>query len=241
MKVWSGLVQMVKDYLFPVFCLKCQIEGQWWCKNCLKKFTVMGVYYCPVCHLSNLNGQPCNPCRAASSLNGIAAFLDYDDQAIIGQLIKQFKYNFAFDITTVWEEMVESFLPEIISRMNIEVDFLTVIPIPLHISRERERGFNQANLVAQLVFKKLSTLKQIDFNNKSLQRKRPTNQQAKLNRVDRLNNLKDAFVWCGQKSAPKNILLIDDVYTSGTTMQECAMVLKKFGAQKVYGFTLARD
>lgn len=241
MNLGRVIIQTVKDYLFPIFCLECQNEGQWWCEKCLKKYLVIGVYYCPVCHVSNNNGQPCNHCKAASPLNGVAAFLDYNEQAVIGQLIKQFKYNFAFDIMTTWEKMVDLFFPEIISHMNIEVDAITVIPIPLHISRERERGFNQANLVAQLVYKKLNTLKQTDFNNKSFQRQKKTNQQAKLNRLDRFNNLKGAFVWSGQKSVPKNILLIDDVYTSGATMQECARILKKLGAQKVYGFTLARD
>lgn len=241
MNFGRGIIQLVKDCLFPIFCLECQAEGQWWCEKCLKKFPVMGVYYCPVCHISNNNGQPCNHCKAASPLNGVAAFLDYNEEAVIGQLIKQFKYNFAFDITITWEKMVDLFLPEIINRMNIDVDAFTIIPIPLHISRERERGFNQADLVAKLVYKKLTTLKQVNFDNKSFQRQKKTNQQAKLNRLDRFNNLKEAFVWSSQKSVPKNILLIDDVYTSGATMQECARVLKKRGAQKVYGFTLARD
>ncbi len=232
---------MVKDCLFPIFCLECQIEGQWWCENCLKKNLVRGVYYCPVCHISNPNGQPCHKCKVASLLNGVAAFLDYDEQAVIGQLIRQFKYNFAFDIVSVWEKMVDLFLLNIINQMEIEVNNLTVIPVPLHITRERDRGFNQAELVARLVYKKIATLRQVDFDNKSLQRQKKTNQQAKLNRSDRLKNLKDAFVWNGQKPVSKNILLIDDVYTSGATMQECAQILKKFGAQKVYGFTLARD
>ncbi len=241
MNLWKGLTQTIKDYLFPIFCLECQTEGQWWCEICLNKNLVRGVYYCPVCHIANPNGQPCNRCRATSSLNGVVAFLDYDEQTIIGQLIKQFKYNFAFDIVSVWDKMIDLFLLDIVNQMEIEVNNFTIIPVPLHITRERERGFNQADLVAQLVFKKLVTLRQVDFDNKSLQRQKKTNQQAKLNRLDRLNNLKEAFVWNGQKSAPKNILLIDDVYTSGTTMQECARILKKFGAQKVYGFTLARD
>ncbi|MFA6547646.1 MAG: ComF family protein [Candidatus Magasanikbacteria bacterium] len=241
MNLWRGLVQVSKDYLFPIFCLECKVEGQWWCENCLKKYTVMGVYYCPICHVSNSNGQPCGRCKAVSLLNSVTAFLDYNDEAVIGQLIRQFKYNFAFDIVSVWEKMIDLFLLDIIKKMDISAECFTIIPVPLHIKRERERGFNQANLVAQLIFKKLDTERLVGFDNKSFQRKKYTQQQAKLNRVDRLNNLKEAFVWSGKESAPKNILLVDDVYTSGTTMQECATVLKKFGTQKVYGFTLARD
>ena len=172
MNLWRGLNQTIKDCLFPIFCLECQIEGQWWCENCLKKYPVMGVYYCPVCHIPNSNGQPCNRCRAASPLNGVVAFLDYNEQAVIGQLIKQFKYNFAFDIVSVWEKMVDLFLLDIINQMNIEVNNLSVIPVPLHSTRERERGFNQADLVAQLVFKKLTTLGELTCDNKKKQNKK---------------------------------------------------------------------
>ena len=241
MNFWRGTVRLIKDCLFPIFCLECKVEGHWWCEDCLKKISTAGVYYCPVCHVLNSNGQPCNYCKVASSLNGVAAFLDYDDQTIIAQLIHQFKYNFAFDISVVWEKMVDLFLLDVINKMNIEVKFFTIIPVPLHINRERARGFNQADLIGQLVFKKLKTVRRVDFDNKSFRRKKSTNQQAKLKRIDRLNNLKEAFVWCDEKAVPKNILLIDDVYTSGATTQECARVLKKFGAQKVYCFTLARD
>lgn len=240
MRLWDRFIHQFKDILFPIFCLECQLEGYWWCENCIKKNVNVGIFCCPVCHILNTNGQPCNKCKAASPLNGNAAFLDYNEEAIIGQLIKRYKYNFAFDIAVTWEKMIDIFLPEIFSQMNIDVDTFTIIPIPLHISRERERGFNQADLVAQFVFKKLLTLKRVEYNNKNFIRQKKTNQQAKLNRVDRFDNLKEAFVWVGQKSIPKNILLIDDVYTSGATMQECARMLKKVGAQKVYGFTLAR-
>jgi ComF family protein len=234
-------MQTIKDRLFPVFCLECQTEGYWWCENCLKKYTTMGVYYCPVCHKTNLDGQPCNFCKAASPLNGVAAFLDYNEQGIVGQLIRQYKYNFAFDIVTVWEKVIDMFLFDIIKCMNIESNYFTVIPVPLHKKRKRERGFNQSDLIAELIYKKLSNLKQINFDNKNFQRKKYTNQQAKLNRIARFDNLKEAFIWTSPNPAPKNILLVDDVYTSGATMQECARVLKKFGAQKVYAFTLARD
>ena len=96
-------------------------------------------------------------------------------------------------------------------------------------------------MIAKLIYQKISTLKKVDFDNKSLVRKKYTTQQAKLNRIDRFNNLKDVFDWSGNKPVPRNILLIDDVYTSGATTQECARVLKKTGAQKVFALTLARD
>ncbi len=241
MYLWRGLIQNIKDCLFPIFCLECQSEGDWWCKNCLKKYFEVGVFCCPVCHAANSNGQPCNQCKTATPLNGVAAFFDYNERSVVGQLIKQFKYNFAYDIELVWQNMADLFLLNVLGKMEINVSSILIIPVPLHISRERERGFNQAELIAKSLYKKISTIKQVDMDSQSLCRIKRTKQQAKLNRVNRQENLKDAFVWRGKNSVSKNILLIDDVYTSGATMQECAKVLKQNGAQKVYGLTLARD
>lgn len=241
MNLRRGLVQNIKDCLFPIFCLECRSEGQWWCENCLKKYSEAGVFYCPVCHVLNANGHPCNNCKTATSLNGVAAFFDYDDRSVVGQLIKQFKYNFAYDIELVWQSVADLYLLDILDKMEINALSISIIPVPLHISRERERGFNQAELIAKSLYKKISTVKQVDMDSQSLCRIKRTKQQAKLNRANRQENLKDAFAWRGKNSVPKNILLIDDVYTSGTTMQECAKILKQHGAQKVYGFTLARD
>jgi len=241
MNLWSNLLRECKDCLFPIFCIECKIEGSWWCENCIKKNVCIGIFCCPVCHVQNTNGNPCYKCKAVSPLNGVAAFLNYNDNLIIAKLIKQYKYNFAFDIIEVWEKIIDINLLDIISRMNIDMTFFTIIPVPLHNRRERERGFNQSDLIAKLIYQKISTLKKVDFDNKSLVRKKYTTQQAKLNRIDRFNNLKDVFDWSGNKPVPRNILLIDDVYTSGATTQECARVLKKTGAQKVFALTLARD
>lgn len=241
MNWWREIIQLCKDCLFPIYCFECKTEGVWWCQSCINKNKTIGVFYCPVCHLPNINGQPCIQCKAASSINGVAAFLDYNDKNPIGELIRQFKYGFAYDIVSVWSVLVDSSLNSVIKKMDIDSSAICIIPVPLYVRRERERGFNQANLIAELVYKKISTFRQVDFDNKNLIRSKPTNQQAKLSRQERMVNLNGAFEWSGIKPAPKNVLLIDDVYTSGATTQECAKILKKFGAQKVYVFTLARD
>ncbi len=241
MDFWRNAVCLLKDCLFPVFCFECQTEGKWWCEKCIKKYAITGVYYCPICHIDNNSGQPCNHCKVVSPLNGVAAFFNYNNHNVVGELIKQYKYNFAFDISSVWNMLIDLYLINIINKMNIDVNSLTIIPIPLHKRRERERGFNQADMIAKKIYRTLICERKVEFDNRNFLRKKYTQQQAKLSREYRLSNLKEAFVWCGKNPAPKNILLIDDVFTSGATMQECSRVLKKFGAQKVYGFTLARD
>jgi ComF family protein len=233
-------MQYLKDCLFPVFCIDCGQEGRWWCENCLVK-EKFGVFYCPVCHLQNTNGYPCYQCRAATPLNGVAAFLNYKEYSAIAELIRQFKYQFAYDINTVWKTIVNLSLDKIILQMDFHSSAPAIIPVPLHKTRQRERGFNQADLFARLVFEHLQKNLAVDFDNTNLQRKKSTKQQARLKRAERIKNLQGAFIWDSDLRPSKNIILVDDVYTSGTTLSECALVLKKAGAHKVFGLTLARD
>jgi ComF family protein len=111
-----------------------------------------------------------------------------------------------------------------------------IVPVPLHASRLRERGFNQSLLLARAFFPKDHRVTP-DL----LIRSRPTEPQTSFNGAARRTNLKNAFaVVTPQRLAGKKILLVDDVFTTGTTVNECARVLKKAGAAEVMVLTLAR-
>ena len=139
-------------------------------------------------------------------------------------------------VNTGLEKEVES-LPDTPPHEPQKTDWL-VVPVPLHYKRQKERGFNQAYLLA----KQLTWL--LRPNSKltnSLLRSKNTKKQAKLSRVDRLKNLSEAFsLKQNQKIEGSNVILIDDVCTTGSTINECAKVLKKAGAKSVRGFVLAR-
>jgi ComF family protein len=173
------------------------------------------------------NGEPCAGCARGSSLDKISACFHYREYDAVGKLIKAFKYRYSTDIHNVWREVLIS--------PAFEHTDATVIPVPLHGRRERERGFNQAQHIAQVLAQRYN----LSLNAQSLRRVRHTAQQAKLGRMGRIANMKGAFEWHGT-NVPKNIILVDDVYTTGATMQECARVLKLAGAQKVEGFVIAR-
>ena len=116
-------------------------------------------------------------------------------------------------------------------------DYSLIIPVPLHIKRLRERGFNQSLLLAHAIERK----RQIPLNFSLLKRHKFTLTQTGLNKIERKKNIKGAFeVSDKKKIAGKNIILIDDVYTTGATINECAKTLIKAGAQKVTVLTLAR-
>ncbi|MDD2758626.1 MAG: ComF family protein [Patescibacteria group bacterium] len=231
------IAKFLKDILFPVFCAECGREGEWWCEECLaeKKFSIFG--FCPVCGKQS-RGETCPGCREASSLDGVFSFLIYTENDPVGKLIKDFKYSFALDIKTVWGKIIPRAVGE--TKFCGENPWL-LVPVPLHPRRERERGYNQARVIAEIIFsvlqKKYPT-GQFIAGSRGLSRVRPTAQQARLSREERMKNVYGAFAWAGEP--PERAILVDDVFTSGATMQECARVLKMAGTKKVLGLTLAR-
>lgn len=127
-------------------------------------------------------------------------------------------------------------LSEFILKMNIpNID--TIIPVPLHVKRLKERGFNQSALLARYIAQRIDVKLDLD----SLMRMRLTRPQVELNASDRTKNVKGAFKVIRKESiANRAILLIDDVITTGSTMKECALELIRAGASKVYCISLAR-
>jgi len=158
------------------------------------------------------------------------AVTPYREDWLIGKIVRGFKYNYVEELSIVIEKLVSEFVEKHLDYF-LNTDY--IVPVPLHKKREAERGFNQSELIAQVVSK--ISRKPI-FN--LLTRCHNTRHQARLNREERLVNVKDAFV-APQKVSGK-ILLVDDVYTTGSTMRECTCVLLKAGADRVCGFSLAR-
>ena len=110
-----------------------------------------------------------------------------------------------------------------------------IIPVPLHPSKRRTRGFNQAELLAE----ELGRLLQIPVNKQAVLRVKKTRPQKKLNDKERQKNLRGAFGVSKKWNAGKNVLIIDDIYTTGNTVHRIAGMLKKAGAQKVYFLTIS--
>ena len=118
-----------------------------------------------------------------------------------------------------------------IGRWGIE----EIIPIPLHISRRRSRGFNQAEILAR----ELSDATGIPMRKDVLFRVKKTSPQKALGKRERRGNLKGAFAVSRTWKARKNVLLIDDIYTTGSTIEKAAEMLKKAGVQNVYFLTIS--
>ena len=218
----QNILELAKNLLFPKFCAGCGQEGCWLCDECLPKINTSKTTTLSV-------GQTE---KAAANLDGVTALFDYGENSV-SKLIKMFKYNYLLEIADIFEKII------IDSKFsNAWSDFI-IIPVPLHARRERERGFNQAEIISKLFSKKFG----LNINN-NLHRVIYTAQQAKLSGEERRKNLKNAFVWGDVSGDPliaeKKVLLVDDVFTTGATMLECAEVLKNHGVKIVCGLVLAR-
>jgi ComF family protein len=148
-------------------------------------------------------------------------------------MIHQFKYKQKFACVPLFTLMLE--LNHSIGLSFSSYDFL--MPIPLHRTRLNERGFNQSVLWGKMLGKKY----QVPLESRTLKRVLPTLPQVSLQGRARKNNVRNAFA-LNNAAVVRNkaILLLDDVYTTGATMNECARVLKQNGASRVDGFVIAR-
>ena len=224
--------EKVLDFLFPKFCAGCEREGSWLCENCLQEKVINKTAPNPSSAKERNYKPPPSQRRGqgeVSSLDGITALFDYGENTP-SKLIKMVKYNYLLKIVDIFAKIITDI------KFNHTWQDFVIIPVPLHPRRERERGFNQAEILAKIFSEKFGL-----SINKNLRRVIYTAQQAKLSGEERRNNLKDAFVWDdGVKIAPEKVLLADDVFTTGATMQECAKVLKNNGVKAVWGLVLAR-
>lgn len=161
------------------------------------------------------------------------AYGAYDGE--LRELIHLLKYDQVHPAASVLGHMLGSAL----AKLELPGDVL-VVPVPLHASKRRQRGFNQAELIAQSAFKPMHD-KRIQLATNVLQRVKPTVSQIGLTKNQRQENIRGAFkVAHLSKVSGRAVLLVDDVMTTGTTAAECARVLRRAGAAKVWVATVAR-
>lgn len=220
------------DLLFPVFCLGCKKEGVWICEKCLKTIPINQKFLFPQAEIF-FNGI--DPNISLNNLDGILVASSYHDQ-LLNKAIKTFKYNFAFDLKKPLGNILINFLRQF--ELSNKDEFL-LIPVPLHKKRLIWRGFNQSELLTQ----EISAFFNLEMNSEILKRLKNTQPQTELNKKERINNIKNIFLISDYLSAQilnKKIILVDDVSTTGSTLEEAGRILKKAGFKRVWGLVLAR-
>lgn len=228
----------VLDALFPACCLGCKKEGAWICEVCFSRIKFNTQQVCPVCEKRNTpDGRICFECMNKKPLDGLLNVSSYQDK-LLHKAVHHYKYRFIHDLhVPLGNLLLKAFenselpLPEII------------IPVPLHARRLRWRGFNQATLLAKELGNKLTPNFAIPVLENVLIRQKYTAPQMKIkHHAERQANLANAFaIENPQAIKNKRILLVDDIATTGSTIFECAKVLKQNGARSVFAIVLARQ
>lgn len=233
-EVMNIFLKTVKDCIFPVFCLGCNKEGEWVCEKCFAKIDLSGQFFCPVCHEVKAGGCVCHNCVDDSRISQHVAILKYEEEGLSGRIIYALKYQYAEDIIPLWMSIIDEFFVE---HKDLFSEFDYIISVPLHKKRWAKRGFNQSDVIADFVSKQVGA----EVLKKTLIRKTNTPHQATLSREERFKNVVDAFKIIEKPAIEnKKIIVVDDVFTTGSTIQECAKVLLENGAREVVGFSLAR-
>lgn len=234
--ICNFLTNFFLDLVFPKFCFGCKKEGLYICQNCKNNLQINHYTFCPLCKNKTSLLRGCAHHKTHTKF--CLAPFSYDN-ILIKDLLHNFKYNFAKSIgPELAQFMTESIKnSKLLSFRANELSSFIVVPVPLHKKRLAWRGFNQSEVLAKEISKNLSL--EIFF---GLKRTRNTKPQIEMtDRDERQGNIKDAFV-CENKNKIKKkiVILVDDMITTGSTVEECAKILKKSGASEIWAITVAK-
>ena len=243
-QVYGGLNRLsysLFDLLFPRRCAGCLsawllARQGFWCDKCLEQLLWIKSPLCPCCgrpflkssfpadHLCGeclLKAPPFSSARSAVQHSGL-----------VRDRINQLKFGAKLYWVPPLAELLEK---TVRGDRRITADY--IIAVPLHTRRLRQRGFNQAALIAKALGRRISLPVRFDI----LSRSEWTEPQTRLSRQERLQNVKNAFLVIRPSEVKGcRILLVDDVYTTGTTLSECSKMLKKAGSAQVHALTVTR-
>ncbi|MDP4115310.1 MAG: ComF family protein [Bacteroidota bacterium] len=211
------------NFLLPKICPGCNsvvnIPKKYICDNCIRKITVAGN--------ERIKREYKRDFESDNFIASFTALFVFEKGKELQEIIHALKYGKKFLIGKELGELIADRKAAEISNWSIDI----VVPIPLHRIKTHERGYNQSLFISE----GLSRVIDIDINNKILERVKYTDSQTKMKRDDRKRNMRNAFkVKMPEEVRGKNILLVDDLITTGATANECAKKLKKAGANNVY-------
>jgi ComF family protein len=232
-----ALCAAVFELLFPTCCLACKTQLRssrppLLCKVCRAKISLISKPFCSCCGAPNME-QHCRNCQEHSFAFDQARSLFLYQEEPIKSLILQLKFGRSLVGLSTFAALQQK---DEAAALFQEPDL--ILPVPLHISRLRWRGFNQSLLVTETFFPTWKRKIHPDL----LRRHRATVPQTRLDGAARRSNLAGAFSLCEPKAVQgRRVLLSDDVFTTGSTLHECAQVLRQAGAQEISAFTVARS
>lgn len=230
----KDLYKFFLDLVFPIFCQSCGSEGNWLCTSCGGQIKVP-IHRCLSCDRESILGRTHDACRGKNTaLAGLLVAAEYHDRAV-QNLVWNLKYNSVKSIG----ETLAVIMTDYLIREDI-LDYFsgsTIVPVPLHNKRKRRRGFNQAEILGRELAHR-TKWQYLDI----LTRTKNNQRQVDLEKKDRLDNVHGIFQALATPSlGERKIILIDDVATTGATLNECAKELRAQGVGEIWGFVVARN
>lgn len=219
------------DFLFPRRCPVCDDivmpKGRLICPECLKKLSFVKNPVCKKCgkEVISTDTEFCFDCiRHKRTFEYGRGLVNYEENT--RQSMAKIKYRNKREYLDFYGEAICVRYHTIIRRMDADV----LVPVPVHPSRKRERGFNQAELLARRIGERLGIPVCPDM----LIRNKKTMPQKGLDPVGRLKNLEEAFSAGKLLKGVEGVILVDDIYTTGSTIEACTRALKRAGIKRVY-------
>ncbi len=217
---------------FPERCIWCRKNGSYLCSNCFATLDYSPELICAVCSRPAVSGLTHPGCKGTYSIDGVFSAVSY--RGVMKKVMYQYKFEpFLSHVSSLLADILyESFI-QFEPLSHITKSDTCLVPIPLSNQKLKQRGYNQALLLSNEFSKRIGFVVK-----DSLKRVKQTKPQSDLKREERITNIRDAFILHEKITFP-HVLLIDDILTSGATLNEAAKVLKKSGVKSVYGVTLA--
>lgn len=202
------------SFFFPPLCVHCRREGDWLCQQAKQIIESEQVLMNPL---------------LIPLVDRVIVRGSYDCEPL-AQLVQKLKYHYWTGVS----ETLETVLSPVAGELNLSKNTV-IIPVPLHARRQRERGFNQSQIIGKVIGQLTGFRMQ-----PLVQRHRYTTPQAKLSAQERTTNIIGAFSEDTKEHWPKSVILVDDVITTGSTIAECAAVLRQHGVQNITAVAIAK-
>ena len=219
----------------PAQCLSCNLPGTYLCADCQGYLPYLEQTLCPVCTRAAVDGFTHPRCRSRYAPDRL--FVPFRYYGVMGAAVRKLKYR----AVTALADFLAGLLVEEMLESGFEFGRgALLVPVPLHPVKQLERGYNQSEILAR----SLGRMLKVELANGALKRIRETPSQTKLKGKEREKNVRGAFGVNQKKGIlfrGKDIILVDDVFTTGATLRECNRVLKRAGARFIYLLAVAKD
>lgn len=237
-KYIKNIIKFIINVIYPPKCAVCSniiefnIREGYLCKKCSEDIPFLKGKFCEKCGRPVEYGKLCLRCMEKSFAFdfGFSAF----EYRLIKRSIARFKYKGIKKLGFYMAELMCIFLER--NYPNVMNDIDIIIPVPIHSSKMKKRGFNQADIIGRFISEKYN----IEYSDTVIERIKKTIPQSRLQPKEKIYNIKDAFAIKNTDIIQdKRIMIVDDIFTTGTTINECSKLLISSGAKSVVFFTFA--